>query len=104
MSIRLVIGFFDNGKRSDFALKQEFSVQRGDLFMLCSCILAGHYDALQLSMVMLGGSGGRIKGGRNLDYLKNTNRQTSRLFLSMMDKMTVRPKTFGDVAAPLDEV
>ena len=79
-------------------------MQRGDLFMLCSCILAGHYDALQLSMVMLGGSGGRIKGGRNLDYLKNTNRQTSRLFLSMMDKMNVTPKTFAAAPAPLDEV
>jgi hypothetical protein len=55
-------------------------------------------------MVMLGGSGGRIKGGRNLDYLKNTNRQTSRLFLSMMDKMNVTPKTFAAAPAPLDEV
>lgn len=51
-------------------------------------------------MVMLGGSGGRIKIGRNLDYLKNTNC----LFLSMMDKMNVRPKTFGDGAVPLNEV
>jgi len=55
-------------------------------------------------MVMLGGSGDRIKGGRNLDYLKNTNRQTSRLFLSMMDKMNVTPKTFAAATAPLDEV
>ena len=28
----------------------------------------------------------------------------SRLFLSMMDKMSVRPKTFGDANKPLDEV
>jgi len=27
-----------------------------------------------------------------------------RLFLSMMDKMSVRPKTFGDATAALDEV
>lgn len=51
-------------------------------------------------MVMLGGSGGRIKIGRNLDYLKNTNC----LFLSMMDKMNVTPKTFAAAPAPLDEV
>ncbi len=104
MSIRLVSGVFDNGKRSEFAPKQEFGVQRGDLSMLCPSMLAGHYDASQLPMVMLGGSGGRIKGGRNLDYLKNTNCQTSHLFLSMMDKMNVPPKTFGDAFAPLDEV
>ena len=28
----------------------------------------------------------------------------SRLFLSMMDKMDVRPKTFGDATKPLEEV
>ena len=72
--------------------------------MLCFSILAGHYDASQLPMVMLGGSGGRIKGGRNLDYLKNTNRQTGRLLLSMMDKMNVTLKTFAAAPAPLDEV
>jgi len=53
---------------------------------------------------MLGGGGGRIKGRQNLDYLKNPNRQMCRLFLSMMDKMNVRPKAFGDAVAPLEEV
>ena len=74
------------------------------MLMLCSSMLTGHHNASQLPVVMLGGAGGRIKGGRNLDYLKNPNRQMSRLFLSMMDKMNVRPKTFGDAVAPLDEV
>jgi hypothetical protein len=27
-----------------------------------------------------------------------------RLFMSMMDKMNVRPKTFGDATKPLEEV
>lgn len=74
------------------------------MLMLCSSMLTGHHNASQLPVVMLGGGGGRIKGGRNLDYLKNPNRQMSRLFLSMMDKMNVRPKTFGDATAPLEEV
>jgi len=74
------------------------------MLMLCSSMITGHHDAKQLPVVMLGGAGGRIKGGRNLDYLKNPNRQMSRLFLSMMDKMNVRPKTFGDAVAPLEEV
>ena len=74
------------------------------MLMLCSSMLTGHHNASQLPVVMLGGAGGRIKGGRNLDYLKNPNRQMSRLFLSMMDKMNVWPKTFGDATAPLEEV
>jgi hypothetical protein len=74
------------------------------MLMLCSSMLTGHHNATQLPVVMLGGAGGRIKGGRNLDYLKNPNRQMSRLFMSMMEKMNVRPKTFGDATAPLEEV
>ena len=74
------------------------------MLVLCSSMLTGHHNATQLPVVMLGGAGGRIKGGRTLDYLKNPNRQMSRLFLSMMDKMNVRPKTFGDAVAPLEEV
>ena len=74
------------------------------MLMLCSSMITGHHNARQLPVVMLGGGGGRIKGGRNLDYLKNPNRQMCRLFLSMMDKMNVRPKNFGDAVAPLAEV
>ena len=74
------------------------------MLMLCSSMITGHHNATQLPVVMLGGGGGRIKGGRTLDYLKNPNRQMSRLFMSMMDKMNVRPKAFGDATAPLDEV
>ena len=86
-------------------------IQEGDrtaldntMLMLCSSMLTGHHDASQLPVVMLGGGGGRIKGGQNLNYREKPNRQMSRLFLSMMDKMSVRPKTFGDANKPLDEV
>jgi len=74
------------------------------MLILCSSMLTGHHDASQLPVVMLGGGGGRIKGGQNLNYLGKNNRQMSRLFLSVMDKMNVRPKSFGDATEPLDEV
>ena len=87
------------------------NIQEGDrtlldnsMLMLCSSMLTGHHDATQLPVVMLGGGGGRIKGGQHLNYLGKNNRQMCRLFLSMMDKMNVRPKTFGDAAEPLNEV
>jgi hypothetical protein len=87
------------------------SIQEGDrtlldncMLMLCSSMLNGHHDATQLPVVMLGGGGGRIQGGQTLDYLQNPNRQMCRLYLSMMDKMGVNPKAFGDATEPLDQI
>ena len=87
------------------------SIQEGDrtaldnsMIMLCSSMLTGTHNANQLPVVMIGGGGGRIKGGQNLDYLGNKDRQMCRLFLSMMDKMDVRPEKFGDADKPLNEV
>lgn len=74
------------------------------MLMLCSSMMTGHHDATKLPVVMVGGGGGRIQGGQNLNYLDNPNRQMCRLFLSMMDKMDVRLDRFGDALEPLDEV
>ena len=87
------------------------SIQEGDrtlldnsMLMLCSSMLTGHHDASQLPVVMLGGGGGRIKGGQNLNYLGKPDRQMCRLYLSMMDKMDVRLDQFGDAKERLLEV
>ena len=74
------------------------------MLMLCSSMLHGNHDATQLPVVMLGTAGGRIQGGQNLDYSGNPNRQMCRLFLSMMDKMDVKLKEFGDATDPLAEL
>src|SRR3954467_3505705 len=60
------------------------------MLMYCSSMLNGNHDATQLPVVMLGGGGGKIKGGRILDYSGQPDRQMCRLYLSMMDKMNVR--------------
>ena len=71
----------------------------------CSSMMAGaRHDNDQLPVIVLGGAGGRLKGGRALDYSGKPERQLCRLFLSMMDKMEVRPKTFGDAKMGLEEV
>lgn len=87
------------------------AIQEGDrtaldnsMIVLCSSMLNGHHDATQLPVVMLGSAGGQIKGGQNLDYLKNPNRQMCRLYLSMMHKMGVHLDRFGDATEPLAEV
>ena len=74
------------------------------MIMLCSSMLNGHHDASQLPVVMVGGGGGQIKGGQNLDYLDQSDRQMCRLYLSLMKKMGVRLETFGDATTPLSEV
>ena len=74
------------------------------MLMYCSSMLTGNHDASQLPVVLLGGAGGRIKGGRVLDYREKPERQMCRLYLSMLDKMNVRPGQFGDATQPLDEV
>ena len=91
-------------KRLDGIQEGERTALDNSMLLLCSSMLTGHHDATQLPVVMLGGGGGRIKGGRNLNYLGKSDRQMCRLFLSMMDKMDVHPKTFGDATKPLGEV
>ena len=74
------------------------------MLMYCSSMMTGGHDASQLPVVVLGGAGGRLKGGRVLDYKEKSERQMCRLYLSMMDKMSVRPTTFGDAVEALNEV
>jgi hypothetical protein len=86
-------------------------IQEGDrtlldnsMLMLCSSMMTGGHNNDELPVVMVGRGGGRIESGRALNYRDKPNRQMCRLFLSMMDKMNVRPGNFGDAAEPLDEV
>ena len=74
------------------------------MLMFCSSMMTGGHDATQLPVVMVGRGGGKIQTGKVLDYREQPNRQMCRLYLSMMDKMNIRPKTFGDATEPLAEV
>lgn len=74
------------------------------MILFCSSMLTGNHDARQLPVVLLGGGGGRIKGGRVLSYNEKPDRQMCRLYLSMMDKVQIRLPRFGDASHPLDEV
>jgi len=75
------------------------------MIMMCSSMMAGaKHDNDQLPVAVLGRAGGRLESGRVLDYSKAANRQMCRLYLSMLDKMGVPQKTFGDATEPLAEV
>lgn len=83
----------------------ERSLLDNSMLLYCSSMMAGaKHDNDQLPVVVLGGAGGRIGGGRVVDYRGKDDRQLCRLFLSMMDKMDVHPDGFGDAAEPLNEV
>jgi hypothetical protein len=75
------------------------------MLMHCSSMMAGAlHNNDQLPVIILGGGGGRIQGGRVINYEGKPDRQLCRLFLSLMDKMDVHPKTFGDASMMLEAV
>ncbi|MBL9165838.1 MAG: DUF1552 domain-containing protein [Planctomycetaceae bacterium] len=74
------------------------------MLLFCSSMMSGSHDATQLPVVMLGGAGGKLKGGRVLDYREQPERQMCRLYLSIMNKMGVELDQFGDATRPLEEV
>ena len=61
-------------------------------------------DATNLPVVLLGGGGGQIQGGRVLDYSSKPNRKMCSLYLSLMDKAGVRLDRFGDSKERLAEI
>lgn len=64
--------------------------------MHCSSMIHGNHDAKQLPVVLLGGGGGKLRGGRALDYLDASNRRMCSLFLSLMDWGGLELERFGD--------
>jgi hypothetical protein len=87
------------------------AIQEGDrtlldnsMLLYCSSMLTGSHDATKLPVVLLGGAGGQIQGGRVLDYLDKPNRKMCSLYLSMLDKCGLHLKEFGDTNERLAEV
>jgi hypothetical protein len=56
------------------------------------------HDNTRLPLVLAGGLGGTLKTGRTLNYLKagNENRKLCSLYLSILDRMGIELKQFGD--------
>jgi hypothetical protein len=74
------------------------------ILYLSSMLHGSSHDCSQLPVVMVGKGGGRIAGGRVLDYLGKPNRKMCSLYLSMMDKMGVHLDKFGDSSERLAEI
>jgi hypothetical protein len=87
------------------------AIQEGDrsaldnsMLLFCSSMMSGAHDATQLPVVVLGGGGGKIKGGRVLDYRKSPNRKMCSLYMAMLDKAGLHVDAFGDSNEPLGEI
>jgi hypothetical protein len=92
-------------RRLDAIREGERTALDNSMVLMCSSMMAGaKHDNDQLPMVVLGRAGGKLETGRVLDYSGKPDRQMCRLYLSLMEKMGVREKTFGDASTPLEEV
>ena len=87
------------------------SIQEGErtlldnsMLLFCSSMHTGGHDATKLPVVVLGGAGGQIKGGRVLNYLGKSNRKMCSLYLSMLDKCGIHLDKFGDSTERLAEL
>jgi hypothetical protein len=91
-------------RRLDAIQEGERTALENSMILFCSSMLTGSHDATKLPVVLLGGAGGRIKGGRVLDHLDSPNRKMCSLFLSMLDKTGIHLDSFGDSNEPLAEI
>ena len=91
-------------RKLDAVVEGDRTLLDNTMLLYLSSMLTGNHDASQLPVVLLGGGGGRIRGGRVLNYREKPERQMCRLYLSVLDKMGHHPGAFGDATAPLEEV
>lgn len=74
------------------------------VLLYLSSMRTGNHDADDLPVLLLGGAGGRLQGGRSLDYREQPQRQLCRLFLSLMAMAGLELPQFGDATQPLTEL
>lgn len=91
-------------RKLDAIQEGERTALDNSMILYCSSMLTGSHDATKLPVVLLGGAGGQIQTGRVLDYLDKPNRKMCSLYLSMLDKVGVNLKSFGDSDERLAEV
>jgi hypothetical protein len=82
--------------RLDHVREGERTLLDNSLILLTSSMLHGGHDASQLPVVLLGRGGGRVRGGRVLDYLQGANRKMCSLYLALMRTVGVELAEFGD--------
>lgn len=91
-------------RKLDAIQEGERTALDNSMILFCSSMMTGHHNNDELPVVLLGRGGGQIQTGRVLNYRDQPNRQMCRLYLSIMNKMGLPIRRFGDADQPLDEV
>ena len=91
-------------ERLDAIQEGERTLLDNTMLLYLSSMLNGHHYVKELPVMLLGGGGGQIEGGRVLNYKEQPQRQMCRLYLSLMDRMGVSIDRFGDADERLHEV
>ena len=92
------------GKLDKIQEGERTALDNSMILYVSSMLNGASHDCSQLPVVLVGRGGGRIAGGRVLDYLGKPNRKMCSLYLSMMDKMGVHLDAFGDSKERLAEI
>ena len=91
-------------RKLDAIQEGERTALDNSMLRYCSSMITGTHDATQLPVVLLGGAGAPLQGGRVLDYLGQPNCKMCILYLSMLDKHGIHLERFGDSTERLAEV
>ncbi len=91
-------------RRLDAIQEGERTALDNTAILYCSSMMSGHHDASQLPVVLVGGGGGKITGGRVLDYSGQEQRQMCRLYMSLLDVCGLPQSSFGDATEKLAEI
>lgn len=91
--------------KMDATNEGERTLLDNSMVLFCSSLMDGNaHDSKQLPVLLAGGGGGSIKGGRLLDYSNDPNRKLCRLHLALMERMGVRMNRFGDADTALPDL
>ncbi len=84
----------------------ERTLLENSMILLTSSLFDGNaHDSTQLPLVLAGGGGGTLRGGRCFEFDKeDENRKLCRLHLALMERMGVATDRFGDADNPLPDL
>jgi hypothetical protein len=89
--------------KMEATVEGERTLLDNSMVLFCSSLMDGNaHDSSELPIVLAGGGGGTIRGGRVHDLREEENRRLCRLHLAMMQRMELSVDRFGDAEAPLD--
>jgi hypothetical protein len=100
--MQLLAGMLEKMRQTN---EGERTLLDNSMLLFCSSLMDGNaHDSKQLPVLLAGGGGGSLRGGRLLDYSKDPNRRLCRLHLALMERIGMRLDRFGDADSALTDL